>query len=371
VHVGIDSHNAEREGEGNATYSRGLISALLAAGGDDEFTLFAADPDHPFYRGLSASGRWQRRRVGQRMGVARLGWALGRAAARERVDVLHAQYAAPLGYGGPLVITVHDLGFVHVPESFSLPLRVALRVLVPRGMARAARIITASEFARRDIVARYAIAPGKIEVIPLGADARFRPLPVTESGQVLARYGLEPGFLFSLGRLNRRKNLERLLLAYGRLRRAGALAAPLVIGGKPDHGVDAVLRRARLSHDAGHVRFAGLIPDADLPAFYSAAACFVYPSLFEGFGLPLLEAMACGAPVVSSNRAALPELVGEAGLEVDPENVDALAGAIARIVGDRGLARELGQRGLERSRRYSWAETARRTLHVYRQVAPS
>jgi len=366
VYVGIDSHNAEREGEGNSTYSRNLIAALLEAGGGDDFALFAASADHAFYRSVPLRGRSRVIRVAQGQGLARLGWALGQAASRERVDVLHVQYTAPLGYRGALVVTVHDLGFLHVPESFPLALRVALRVLVPRSMARASRIITDSEFACRDIVARYAIRPEKVAVIPLGVDARFRPSGETLS--VLGRYGLRPGFLFSLGRLNRRKNLERLLQAYARLRTGGVSDAPLVIGGKPDYGVDEVLRRAELSGDASGVRFAGLIPDEDLPAFYSAAACFVYPSLFEGFGLPVLEAMACGTPVVTSNRTALPELVGDAALSVDPSSVEALAGAMTRVLTDHDLAAELRRCGLDRSRRFSWRETAARTLQVYREA---
>jgi hypothetical protein len=183
------------------------------------------------------------------------------------------------------------------------------------------------------------------------------------------RHRLAPGFLFSLGRLNRRKNLERLLLAYGRLRTAGVTDVPLVIGGKPDFGVEDVLRRAKLASDGSKVRFVGLIPDSDLPHFYAGASCFVYPSLFEGFGLPLAEAMACGTPVISSSRTALPELVGDAGLLVDPESVDAIVAAVTRVLTDRDLAGDLGRRGLERSRRYSWAETARRTLDIYRASA--
>jgi glycosyltransferase involved in cell wall biosynthesis len=368
VLFGIDSHSAEREGEGNATYSRGLISALFAAGGDDDFALFAGNRDHPFYRSLPARGHSRALRVAQGGGLARLGWTLARAASRARVDALHVQYTAPLGYRDPLVVTVHDLAFLHVPESFPPALRVALRVLVPRSLARASRIITDSEFARRDIVARYAVRPEKIAVIPLGAGPRFHPLGPGAAARVLARYGLRPGFLFSLGRLNRRKNLERLLLAYARARAGGAPAVPLVIGGKPDYGVDAVRSGRRAPADPGGVRWMGPIPDADLPAFYSGAAGFIYPSLFEGFGLPVLEAMACGTPLVISDRAALPELTGDAGLSVDPENVDALAEAMTRLLTDHALAAELRRRGLERSRRFSWEETAQRTLAVYRDA---
>ena len=365
---GIDSHGAEQEGEGNATYTRNLISALFLAVGADDFALFAKDPGHAFYRSLPRRGRSRIVRAAQGKGLARVGSALARAASRERVDSLHVQYFAPLGYRGPLVVTVHDLAFLHVPESFPLRLRVALRVLVPRSLERASRIIAVSEFTRRDIVARYPIRPEKITVIPQGVDARFHPRAAGETTPVLARYGLEPGFLFSLGRLNRRKNLGRLLQAYARMRAGGAPAAPLVITGKPDYGVETLLPRGRPAADMVGVRWMGLIPDEDLPAFYSGAAGFVYPSLFEGFGLPVLEAMACGTPVVTSDRTALPELTGDAGLSVDPESVEALAEAMTRLLTDQALAADLRRRGLDRSRRFSWRETADRTLAVYREA---
>ena len=366
MRFGIDSHGAEREGEGNATYTRNLIAALFGIAGNDHITLFAGTPDHPFYRSLPVRSRVVRVRQGR--GIRRLGWGLARATAREQVDVLHVQYVAPLGYRGPLVVTVHDLGYLHLPDSFPLVLRVALRLLVPRSLTRATRIIAVSEFTRQDILARYPIPPEKVAVTPEGADARFRPCASAQTASVLGRYGLGPGFVFSLGRLNRRKNLERLLNAYASLRGQGLVQVPLVIGGKPDYGVQEALRRAKLSEDASSVRFTGLIPDEDLPAFYTGAACFVYPSLFEGFGLPALEAMACGTPVVASNRTAIPEVVGDAALTVDPESVEALARAMTRILTDRDLSMDLSRRGLLRSRQFSWEETARRTLAVYREA---
>jgi glycosyltransferase involved in cell wall biosynthesis len=368
MYIGIDSHNAEHEGEGNSTYTRNLISALFATEGPEAFALFATDPDHPFYRSLPPRRGSQVFRVAQGGGLARLGWALGRAAARQQVDGLHVQYWTPLAYGGPLVVTVHDLAFLHLPGTFPAAQRLALRVLVPRSITKASRVITVSEFSRSDILTSYGVRPEKITVIPEGAGASFRPLESERIEGVLARYGLRPGFLFSLGRLNRRKNLERVLLAYRRLRTGGASDTTLVIGGKRDYGGDEVLRRIGLSGVASSIRWIGLIPDEDLPAFYSAAACFVYPSLFEGFGLPVLEAMACGTPVVTSNRGALAELVGDAAMVVDPESVDALAEAMTRVLTDAPLAADLGRRGLERSRRFSWRETARRTLEVYREA---
>ena len=369
MHFGIDSHNAEREGEGNSTYGRNLISSLITgAGTDDDFPLFAGHPDHAFYRTLSPHDRFSVTRVIQGRGLIRVGWSLARAANRAQVDGLHVQYTAPLGYRGPLVVTVHDLSYLRVPESFPVALRIALRALVPWSLRRAAQIITTSEFSRRDIVAHYGIHPDKVVVTSLAAHPRFRPQTAEEIASTLGPYGLQPGFLFSLGRLNRRKNLERLLKAYAQIRTTSGMNAPLVIGGKLDYGFQEVVRRSKLVGETSGVRVVGLIPDAALPAFYGAAACLVYPSLFEGFGLPVLEAMACGTPVIASRRSALPELVGDVGVLVDPEDVEALSQAMARLLTDPGLRQELGARGIERSRQYSWAETARRTLAVYRKA---
>jgi glycosyltransferase involved in cell wall biosynthesis len=361
--IGIDSHSAEREGEGNATYCRGLITGLVNDGNGDDLTLLSGDPTHAFYCGLG--GRPPRIvRVPQGGGVARLGFTLSRAAARAGVECLHVQYFAPLAYRGPVVATIHDLAFLHVPESFPRMLRLALRVLVPRTLSRAAHVITISEFSRRDIIARYHLCPDRISVIPLAARDIFRPCPTDETIAVLARYGLRPGFVFTLGRLNRRKNLERLLRATALLAQSSTAPPLLVIAGKPDFGGPPVLQQSEPGRN-GAVRLVGLLPEEDLPAFYTGAALFVFPSLFEGFGLPALEAMACGTPVVASSRAAIPEVVGDAGLLIDPEDVEALAMAMGRILRDRSLAEDLGRRGLERSRRYSWGETARRTRRVY------
>ena len=365
---GIDTHGAERDGEGNSTYIRNLSRSLLTLDGDDTFALFAAEPGHAFYQSLGATPRFRVRAVAQHGGLGRILWALARAAARERVDALHVQYFAPLGYAGPLVLMVHDLSFLDVPSS-PLGLRLALRALVPWSLRRATRIVTPSEFTRRDLEARYGVAPHRISVTWNGVRENFRLLAEAEIRAVLTRYGLEPGFLFSLGRLNRRKNLGTLLRAYAALRAQGRPELSLVIGGKVDHGVEDLVRGLRESRGSSRVHWVGLIPDADLPAFYAAATCFVYPSLFEGFGLPLLEAMACGCPVVSSDRAACPEVVGTAGLLVDPEDVAAIAEAIARVLDDEALRADLRDRGLARSRLFTWDESARRTLGALREAA--
>jgi glycosyltransferase involved in cell wall biosynthesis len=368
VKFGIDTHGCEREGEGNSTYTRNLSRSLLSLEGNDTFALLAGNPGHSFYRSLGASARFRVRAVAQHGGLGRILWTLARAAAHERVDALHVQYFAPVGYSGPLVLMIHDLSFLHVASS-PPALRLALRALVPWSLRRATHVVTPSEFTRRELETRFGIASHRITVTWNGVRENFHPLTETEIRSVLTRYGLEPGFLFSVGRLNRRKNLGALLRAYAELRAQGRADLSLVIGGKPDHGADDILRSIRDSRRSNSVHWVGLLPDADLPAFYAAATCFVYPSLFEGFGLPLLEAMACGCPVVSSDRTSCPEVVGTAGLLVDPEDVMAIATAIARILDDDALRMDLRDRGLVRSQLFTWGESARRTLGVLRDAA--
>jgi glycosyltransferase involved in cell wall biosynthesis len=364
--VGIDSHSAEREGDGNCSYTRGLVRGLLALDGAERVTLFARDPGHDFYRSLGGHARVRVRAGGRGGGMARVLGGLARAASRAHVDCLHVQYFAPLRCGQPLVVTVHDLGFLRVPSSFPRGLRLALRVLVAHSVRRAARVITVSRFSARDLVQHYRLSPERVVVIPPGAGQEFRPWTDAEVRAVLARYGLTPGFLFSLGRLNRRKNLGGLLRAYAAL--DDAIRVPLVVGGREDHGAAEFMRALGAAGSSRQVRWVGLIPGADLPAFYGGAAAFVYPSLYEGFGLPVLEAMACGCPVICADGTALPEVAGDAALMVDPTATEALTAAIERLLSEPGLVEDLRARGLARSRRFTWEDAARHTRDVYREV---
>lgn len=389
---GIDVHAAEREGEGNATYTRELTRALLRIPSPHAFTLFAEDAGHPVYPplvattggrvvgltraggpqgdGMTARGGGRARMPGAARGggLARVLWTLGRAAARERVDALHVQYFAPLAARMPLVVTVHDLAFLHVPASFPRGLRLAMRVLVPWSVRRAARVVTVSDYTARDLVRRYGVGPDRLRVIPLGVRPELAAPPPDRVRDVLARHDLAPGYVLSLGRLNARKNLRRLVQAYAAARAGGGVDVPLVLAGRADHGAASLLADLRLD-GARTVRWLGLVPEADLAALYAGAGCFVYPSLFEGFGLPVLEAMACGCPVISSDRTSLPEVVGKAGVLVDPEDVQALAAAIGRVLHDPALAATLREGGLARSRELTWERTARLTLAAYEEAA--
>ncbi len=301
----------------------------------------------------------------------------GRAARELRADLIHYPYfAAPLLPSRPTVVTVHDLVPLSRPEYRRTAAQVLYTTLVARGLRSATTVITDSEASARDLRLRLALPRAKIRVIPLGVDPRFRPLTGAEerawAAGVRARHGLTSPYVLYVGGFDRRKNVASLLVAFARLRQEGRSSHRLVLIGAPrkgdplfyDPGPD--LPRLGLV-DA--VVSTGPLADDELRAFLGGADVFVFPSLDEGFGLPPLEAMACGAPVVCSNASSLPEVVGDAGLLVDPTDVDGMAQAIARILDDPGLRQSLVERGLRRAASFSWARTAEATARVYAEVA--
>lgn len=265
------------------------------------------------------------------------------------------------------VVTVHDATvFVH-PETHTLLDNFLHRVYVPALLGHVDAVITLSESAKQGLMQHLRLEPDRIRVVPLAADPTFRPASVDHMESVLTRHQLERGFVLYVGALEPRKNLPTLLRAFARLRRE-LPDVTLVIVGAPRWKFSAIPRVLDQLNLRQAVRFAGYVADADLPALYSAASVFCFPSLAEGFGLPVVEAMACGTPVVCSNASALPELAGEAALLVEPTDPDAIASALTRVLRQPDLAGELRERGLARAARFSWERTASETLDVYRSV---
>jgi glycosyltransferase involved in cell wall biosynthesis len=233
-------------------------------------------------------------------------------------------------------------------------------------------VIALSEYARNDIVNTYQVSPHKISVIPLAAGDHFRPISSEEELQrVRQTYGIEGEYMLSVGAIQPRKNLGRLVAAYSHLRGAkpeGKLPK-LVLAGKCAWLYDETLRAIKELELSNSIILTGYVPESDLPALYSGALCFIYPSYFEGFGLPPLEAMQCGVPVIVGDRTSLPEVVGDAAVLVDPFDVNALAAAIEKVVSDSDLRAKLSVQGLARAKLFEWRETARQTLAVYQKAA--
>jgi glycosyltransferase involved in cell wall biosynthesis len=270
-------------------------------------------------------------------------------------------------HGIPTVLTVHDLIFRQLPQHHKRLNRWYLNLTMPLYCRRASRIIAVSEAARRDLIAAYGVPSEKITVIYEAADPRFCPQSAVAVASALARYDLPARYLLFVGTIEPRKNLDRLLAAFERIYREG-LSDALVIVGKRGWLTDDFFAALEHSPVREHVIFPGFVPDADLPAVYTGAQSLVLPSLCEGFGLPVLEAMACRTPVICSNTSSLPEVAGDAALLIDPTDVDQIAGAITRVLTDSALSEQMRVRGEAQAARFSWERTAEETLAVYHQL---
>jgi glycosyltransferase involved in cell wall biosynthesis len=268
----------------------------------------------------------------------------------------------------PTVLTVHDLIFRYHPAHHKPLNRWYLNLTMPLYCRRASHIIAISEQTRRDLLAAYGLPPAKITVIYEAADPRFRPQSAESVAAVRARYGLPNRYLLFVGTIEPRKNLTTLLEALNRIRDREP-RIKLVIVGRKGWLYEGFFRRLRELSLEGEVIFTGFVPDEDLPAFYTAAALFVFPSLYEGFGLPPLEAMACGVPVVCSNTSSLPEIVGDAALTFDPLDAEEMAATIEEALRHEVLREEMREKGLRQAAKFSWEKTARETRRVYREVA--
>jgi alpha-1,3-rhamnosyl/mannosyltransferase len=261
------------------------------------------------------------------------------------------------------VVTIHDLTLMLFPEWHPRARVSSMASEIARSLEIADHVLADSASTRDDIAKHFSIRSERISVVPLAADESFKPLPSAEVQRVLADWGLVPdGYLLFMGTIEPRKNLLRLLQA---AELAGNRAGPLVLAGADGWGSDEVARRIQSLRRAGRLTYLGYVPDEARPALINGARGFVYPSLYEGFGLPVLEAMACGVPVLASNVSSLPEVVGSAGLMVDPADVDAIAQGMVRLWEDEALRRELSTRGLQQAAGFSWETTAKQTLKAY------
>lgn len=268
---------------------------------------------------------------------------------------------------GPLsarrqVVTIHDCAFVDHPEAFSRLFAAWYGWLIPRLARRARRVITVSKFSAERLAMVCKLPPERIDVVYNGVGAHMRPAAPETIADVRRRLSLPERYVLSLGSLEPRKNLRRLLEAWSRLKRRDV---GLVLAG----GESSVFRSAGIDVLPVGVQLAGYVADADLPALYSGAEAFVYPSLYEGFGLTVLEAMACGAPVVCSGTTALPEVTGDAAIAVDPMNIDDIADGIERLLSDGPLRERLRQLGLARAAEFTWDKTAAATGAILHQAA--
>jgi glycosyltransferase involved in cell wall biosynthesis len=288
------------------------------------------------------------------------------AGLQPRPDLLHGlAYALPMGWTGPGVVTIYDLSFLRFPRTFNLTNRVYLTATTRATARRARRIITISEHTRRDIVRLLSVPEQRVDVTYPAADERYRPLPAPEVDVFRQARGLPDAFVFAVGTLEPRKNLVGLLHAYARLRQP---RAPLYVAGGSGWQVSPIFDTVQQLDLHDDVHFLGFVPEDELPLWYNAAQLFAFPSLYEGFGLPVLEAMACGTPVITSTAASLPEVAGQAAVLVPPEDTDRLAQEMERVLDDPQRQMEMRAAGRIQASRFSWRAMTDRTVASYERA---
>jgi glycosyltransferase involved in cell wall biosynthesis len=355
---------------GAGNYILNLISALAAIDAHNQYFIFAA-PDYIEQLGIRQanftflpvrlSGRG-RRLIWEQIGLPGRARALG-------AHVLHSpHYTMPILKRARQVVTFHDMTFFLLPEAHGRGKRIFFRAMMRWSARHSDRLIAVSQSTGRDIARVLGVPASKIAVTPEAAGPAFHPQPQATVDAVCAHYGLTSGrYIYYVGVLEPRKNVPLLIEAYAAIA-ASYPDVPLVLAGKKGWMYEAIFARVQALGLVDRVRFLGHVPLDHLIGLYSGAAAFAYPSRYEGFGLPVLEAMQCGAPVVTSNVSSMPEVVGDAAILVDPDDARVVASALRRLLDDPVAAAGLGRRGIERARSFSWERCARETLQVYESL---
>lgn len=375
VRIGINAHklafDATYRQAGVSRYVEALLMELPAVAPDDVFVAFTGPDGIHQRKAFDERITWVPSRFSTVRPPARILWeqTAGQLVGRRHgLDLLHAPVnVVPLLPTGRQVVTVHDLAFEHYPEQYPAAQQRYLHLMTRLSVRRASRVIAVSESTRRDLLDLYGCPEDRVVVVPNGVDDSYCPRPERDDAEFRRQQDLPERYILFVGTLQPRKNLETLLRAYAMV--ASALDWPLVIVGSTGWMYESIFALVRRLGLGNQVRFAGYVPVDDLPRWYSAATIFVLPSLYEGFGIPALEAMACGTAVVVSNTSSLPEVVGDAGVTVDPQRARSIATRILALAEDPGYRQELEQRGQCRAQGYRWRRTAEATYDVYRAVA--
>jgi glycosyltransferase involved in cell wall biosynthesis len=362
----VDAHAIGQHLTGNETYIRNLLNCFAALDRKADFVTYVSRED----AFDEVPERFHKRRVAINPFV-RLGYDLPRRLRQDKPQLLHVQYTAPLFCPVPLVVSVHDVSFLEHPEYFTPFRALQLRFTVDRTVRAAARVLTPSEFSKRRILESYGLDESKVVVMPNGVCSTFHPI----SREIAQRWaqsalGLAVPFILTVGDLQPRKNHVNLIRAFEQLVRAyPQLPHHLVVVGKPTWHAQEIREFARKCGVADRIHFTGFVSDADLVKLYGACDLFVYPSFYEGFGLPILEAMACGRAVACSNTSAMPEVADSAALLFDPHSVDDILLTMRDMLLNPELRARMERLGAQRAPMFSWETSAAKTLDLYYEVA--
>lgn len=363
--VGVDFHTFDGIFQGSRSYLLGLYQEAIAMAPDIDFVFLLGEPDrlrqeHPAFDAPNV----QLAAMPHRSGVARLGWQLARAQRAHRLDMLHVQYRLPFVPLGACACTIHDALFETHPQYFSRSFVRMSRWTSRHAVRRASLLFTSSAFSRSEISRLYAIDEARIAITFAGIDVR-RFYPGAEGQDEVIARGLRPqGYLCTVGRLEPRKNHLNLLRAYALLPKP---RPPLVVVGQRDFHSEPIFEATRTLGIEDDVKFLESVSDGALPALIRHARVFVYPSFAEGFGMPVIEAMASGVPVVTSNTTSLPEVAGSAALTAAPHDPPAIARAISMLLDDERARASAIEAGLAQAARFNWQSSAKVLVNAYRQ----
>ena len=371
--IAIDYTPGYEQGAGIGRYVRELVSHLARLDTETAYRLFVSGASaHVLPRAPGANFAWKPTRINPRW-LARLWHRLHLPIPVETftggVDLYHATdfVLPPVRSKTRTILTIHDLTFVRVPEATSPPLKRFLDAVVPQSVQRATHVLAVSEATKADLIELYGTPSEKITVLLHGVDARFRHVE-TGLAAVQGKYSLpDRPYIFAVGTIQPRKNYSRLVKSLALVRDRGYDIDLIIAGGRG--WLESPIHEAiRTSNIGNYVHLIGFADDENLPILLSHAACVAFVSLYEGFGLPVLEGMACGTPVVTSNLSSLPEVAGDAALMVDPYNTEAIAQALQQVLDDSDLKASLVQRGYAQAARFSWEDSARQLRQVYTQI---
>lgn len=365
MRIGIDAHTIGQQQTGNETYTRNLIENIS--------TLAPRDMELYFYHTMRHDqfehGKWKGRirQVVPANAAIRIPLSFPVVTAIDKLDLMHYNYVAPPVSPCPTIITIHDISYEYYPEYFNPLSRARMRLLIPYSAKKARHVLTISEFSYREIIKRYRLPESRVTTVPLGVSELFRVIDDQAIlDDVRKKFHLNSPFILAVGNLQPRKNLERLINAYARLRQHNRIENKLVLVGKKHwkgHRIEQLIEDHGLQND---IIRTGYVTHEDLVALYNLADLFAFPTLYEGFGLPVLEAMKCETPVVSSNVASIPEVAGDAAILVDPMSEDEIASAIEKVLSSKQLQKSMIEKGVTQAAKFTWTEFGSRMVDIYR-----
>jgi glycosyltransferase involved in cell wall biosynthesis len=356
--------------QGVRTYLTNLIEAMLKVENGLDYFIYAKNPDE-LAHWKNSNSKVTLKKLPSASGRFNLLIGFPLCVIRDKLSLFHSQYVLPPFIPCKSVLTIHDILFESHPEFFPEFHRRLLKFFIPFSAKRADRIISVSEFTKKQIMKYYRVPEEKITVIYEGASDKFVPIRDMELIKpVLEKYGIKKRYILFVGRIEPRKNIVGLLNAFVYIKNKGIKDFCLVIVGNQDkifqeNELFYKIKELQLESD---IVFTGGVSNEDLPVLYNGAEVLVYPAFAEGFGLPVLEAMSCGTPVITSNTTSLPEVTGDAAILINPHSFQEIGESLHRLISNQGLRKELSDKGLQKARQFSWHEAARKTIEVYREI---